>query len=55
MMVTRDERVVILDFGLVIDIDDRALEPAGAIYGSAAYMSPEQAAGAKLTPASDWY
>jgi eukaryotic-like serine/threonine-protein kinase len=53
VLVARDGRVVILDFGLVTEVAE--LRPAGEINGTAEYMSPEQAAGAPLTPASDWY
>ncbi|HTU63598.1 MAG TPA: AAA family ATPase, partial [Polyangiales bacterium] len=44
-------RVVVLDFGLVREtsqIDD-------ALPGTPAYISPEQASGAQLTAAADWY
>jgi eukaryotic-like serine/threonine-protein kinase len=57
VLVDRDGRVVILDFGLIADVDafhsDRTHERAAV--GTPAYMSPEQAADRPLTDASDWY
>lgn len=57
VMVRRDGRVVILDFGLAKDLHD-----AGSIQsidqhvlGTPEYMSPEQGAARPLTPATDWY
>jgi serine/threonine protein kinase/tetratricopeptide (TPR) repeat protein len=54
VLVTREGRVVLLDFGLVAEIAPRQTNTlAGA--GTPAYMSPEQVAGLPLTEASDWY
>jgi tetratricopeptide (TPR) repeat protein len=53
VMVTESGRVVILDFGLVADIEDWV--ERNVLEGTASYMSPEQGARARLTPASDWY
>jgi hypothetical protein len=55
VLVTRDGRVVILDFGLVQDrrADVKTLEDTLA--GTPAYMAPEQSSGEPLTPMADWY
>lgn len=62
VLVTTDGRVVVLDFGLVssktiVDSDESAADRTigGAVFGTPAYMSPEQAAGEPVTTASDWY
>jgi serine/threonine protein kinase len=66
VMVTREGRVVLLDFGLVrpaTKLDgagtrvslDTSQPIATAIVGTPEYMSPEQSLGDELTPASDWY
>ncbi len=55
--VTREGRVVLLDFGLVQELfpAQGELTVDAELAGTPAYMSPEQAAGARLTEASDWY
>ncbi|HTS47061.1 MAG TPA: AAA family ATPase, partial [Bryobacteraceae bacterium] len=45
----------ILDFGLVQDFTPADPRMTSAFAGSAAYMSPEQAAGEALTAKTDWY
>lgn len=57
VMVGRDGRAVILDFGVACE---RSVEPGSAVRdvvvaGTPAYMSPEQALGEAMSAASDWY
>lgn len=52
VLVTREGRVVILDFGLVHELTaGRGVE----VVGTPAYMAPEHVHGATPTPACDWY
>lgn len=57
VLVRDDGSVVVLDFGLVRDATDNddGLTVSGTILGTPAFMSPEQADGKPLSPASDWY
>lgn len=54
VLVTREGRVVLVDFGLVAALLDPDYAP-GVLAGTVAYMAPEQAAGSALSPAADWY
>ena len=53
--VTREGRVVLLDFGLATALDVKAQSTRASALGTLAYMAPEQASSAKLTAAADWY
>jgi serine/threonine protein kinase len=54
--VTADGRVVLLDFGLVADVEHPAyLTDGEMIVGTPLYMAPEQAARRDVGPQADWY
>lgn len=54
-MMTAEGRVVLLDFGLVADAAADGPPDPKLIVGTPGYMSPEQIAMARPTPANDWY
>ena len=55
VLVTREGRVVILDFGLVADVEPEGWHDSITLAGTPDYMSPEQGAQLPISPASDWY
>lgn len=57
VLVTDDDRVVVLDFGLVAELrTEPGRDEVGMAHGGTlAYMAPERIFGRETTPASDWY
>ena len=57
VLVQADGRVVVLDFGLVMDFEGGTFGTFTERdwFGTVAYMAPEQATGDILTAATDWY
>ncbi len=53
IMVTRDGRLKVLDFGLVADLRNDVHE--SHLVGTFSYMAPEQAGMKAIGPAADWY
>lgn len=55
VMLTRAGRVKVMDFGIARLAGTETLTAEGDMLGTIAYMSPEQAAGRRVGPASDVY
>lgn len=57
ILVTAEERLVLLDFGLAADLEgeDEYESTGGGLVGTVAYMSPEQGSVEAVSQASDWY
>ncbi len=55
VMVNREGRLVVLDFGLVATLSREDIYESANIVGTPAYMSPEQSGGKTVSKASDWY
>jgi len=55
ILVTKDDRIVIVDFGLARERPLVAQESSGTLWGTAPYMAPEQARTARVGAPADWY
>ena len=55
VLVTRDGRAKVADFGIARALSESGLTEAETVWGSPLYFSPEQATGEPPTPASDVY
>jgi len=55
ILITRDDKVKILDFGIARLFGATGVTMAGGIIGTADYMAPEQAFGEGVTPKADLY
>ncbi|MBZ4423305.1 protein kinase [Myxococcus sp. RHST-1-4] len=55
VLVSPEGRVVIVDFGLATELQERLPLRDGSAAGTLPYMAPEQLRGGPLTPASDLY
>lgn len=55
ILITRDERVKVTDFGIARAVSESSQEIKSAVWGTPQYLSPEQGAGKPATPAADVY
>lgn len=55
ILITGEGRVVLLDFGILSDVEDDETWDGSVIVGTRAYMAPEQERGAPPSPEADWY
>lgn len=55
VLVTRDDRVKVADFGIARAMSQASLQTGSLLWGTPHYFSPEQAGGEAPTPASDVY
>jgi len=55
IIVGPNDRVKVTDFGIARAVGDSTLTATGSVLGTAHYLSPEQAAGGEVGPASDLY
>jgi eukaryotic-like serine/threonine-protein kinase len=55
LLVSRDGRVAVTDFGIAYAAGSVPVTRAGMVMGSPAYMAPERVSGSPATPATDLY
>ena len=55
IMINKDNQAVILDFGLVRDLESQEMTKAGTVLGTPRYISPEQINGVPVDHRSDLY
>jgi serine/threonine protein kinase len=55
LLVREDDVLKVADFGIARAAEQTRLTQHGTVLGTAAYLSPEQAAGEEVTPATDIY
>ena len=55
ILIDKDGRVLVSDFGIARAMDETSLTKSGMIIGTPSYMSPEQCGGQKVGPQSDQY
>ncbi|MEK7668903.1 MAG: serine/threonine-protein kinase, partial [Gemmatimonadota bacterium] len=55
ILVDRDGRVLVSDFGIARAAEEKTLTASGSVIGTPHFMSPEQCSGAKVGPQSDQY
>lgn len=55
ILIDKDGRVVVSDFGIARAMEDKSLTASGMVIGTPYFMSPEQCGGAKVGPQSDQY
>jgi hypothetical protein len=55
ILVDRDGRVLVSDFGIARAAEEKTLTASGSVIGTPHFMSPEQCSGQKVGPQSDQY
>lgn len=55
VILTPDDRPVLLDLGLTLDVDRSRLTPTGVVVGTLGFVAPEVLQGERAGPPADWY